>query len=281
VVAFLLLLLAASAYGQDRPTVEVSPLTVLQGGVIRVRSSGADQTARLNGRVIRLFLQQDGQTLGLMPIPSVEKPGAYNLEVMAKDGKVVETTSVTVRDAHFHSQNIVLNEQLSELKPAPGESEEATAFRNAVSSERYWTEPLTPPVTGCITSPFGVKRLHNGKATGDYHAGLDQRSPNGGAIRAVTGGVVKLVRPWKLHGNTVAIDHGQGVETIYLHMSKFAATEGAVVHQGDVIGYVGSTGRSTGPHLHWSMYVNGVPVNPTLWIHLQECAPNAKKARTK
>jgi murein DD-endopeptidase MepM/ murein hydrolase activator NlpD len=62
-------------------------------------------------------------------------------------------------------------------------------------------------------------------------------------------------------------------------MSKFAATEGAVVHQGDVIGYVGSTGRSTGPHLHWSMYVNGVPVNPTLWIHLQECAPNARKTR--
>jgi murein DD-endopeptidase MepM/ murein hydrolase activator NlpD len=281
VLAFLLILLAASTYGQEPPAVEVSPVTVLQGGVVRVRSTGTDQTAKLNGRVIRLFPQKDASTLGLMPIPSAEIPGSYDLQVIGKDGKIVQTTAVTVRDAHFRSQNIVLNEQLSELKPAPGETEEATAFRNAVSSERYWTEPFTAPVAGCLTSPFGVKRLHNGKVTGDYHAGLDQRSPAGGPIRAVTGGVVKLVRPWKLHGNTVAIDHGQGVETIYLHMSKFAVSEGAVVQPGDVIGYVGSTGRSTGPHLHWSMYVNGVPVNPTLWIHVSACAPGVKKARRK
>ena len=278
---FLLILLAASAYGQERPSVEVSPVSVLQGGVVRVRSSGTDQTAKMNGRVVRLFSQKDASALGLMPIPSAEKPGSYDLQVIGKDGKIVQTTAITVRDAHFRSQNIVLNEQLSELKPAPGETEEATAFRKNVSDERHWTEPLIAPVSGCLTSPFGVKRLHNGKVTGDYHAGLDQRSPNGGPIRAATGGVVKLVRPWKLHGNTVAIDHGQGVETIYLHMSKFAASEGAIVKQGDVIGYVGSTGRSTGPHLHWSMYVNGVPVNPSLWIHVQECAPNAKKARKK
>lgn len=280
-LAILFILLAASVYGQERPAIEVSPLTVPQGGVIRVTSRGADQTARMNGRIIRLFPQADGPSLGLMPIPSAEKPGVYDLQVIAKDGLLVQTTSVTVRDAHFRSQNIVLNESLSELKPAPGETEEATAFRNAVSNERYWTEPLKAPVAGCMTSPFGVKRLHNGKVTGDYHAGLDQRSPAGGPIHAATGGVVKLVREWRLHGNTVAIDHGQGVETIYLHMSKFAAKEGAVVHQGDVIGYVGSTGRSTGPHLHWSMYVNGVPVNPALWIHVSACAPAAKKARRK
>jgi murein DD-endopeptidase MepM/ murein hydrolase activator NlpD len=275
--AFLLLWLMASAHGQHRPGIEVAPLAVLQGGVIRVRSAGPDQAARLNGRVIRLFPQQDGGSLGLMPIPAAEKPGVYDLQTMGKDGTFVQSANITVRDAHYRSQNIILNEQLSELKPAPGETEEATAFRNAVSSERYWTEPLTAPVAGCVTSPFGVKRLHNGKMTGDYHAGLDQRSPSGGPIHAVTGGVVKIVRQWQLHGNTVAIDHGQGVETIYLHMSKFATTEGAVVHAGDVIGYVGSTGRSTGPHLHWSMYVNGVPVNPTLWIKVQECAPIPKK----
>lgn len=260
---------------------DVSPTTAPQGGVIRVQSTGADQIARLNGRVIRLFPQTGGGSLGLMPIPAAEKPGVYSLQIVGKDGNIVETTSITVRDAHFHSQNIILNEQLSELKPAPGETEEATAFRNAVSNDRYWTEPLIAPVAGCVTSPFGVKRLHNGKVTGDYHAGLDQRSPSGGPIRAVTGGVVKLVRQWRLHGNTVAIDHGQGVETIYLHMSKFAAKEGAVVHQGDVIGYVGSTGRSTGPHLHWSLYVNGIPVNAAQWIPVKECAPRVKKPRRK
>ena len=106
---------------------------------------------------------------------------------------------------------------------------------------------------GCMTSPFGVQRYLNGKPTGSAHAGIDQRSPAGTPIHAVDGGVVKIVREWNLHGRTVGIDHGQGLESIYLHMSKLAATEGATVKKGDVIGYVGSTGRSTAPHLHWTL----------------------------
>jgi len=87
---------------------------------------------------------------------------------------------------------------------------------------------------------------------------------------------VKIVRAWNIHGGTVAIDHGQGLQSIYLHMSKFATAEGAVVKKGDVIGYVGSTGRSTAPHLHWSLYANGVPVNPRQWVPLTACAPRKK-----
>jgi murein DD-endopeptidase MepM/ murein hydrolase activator NlpD len=81
-------------------------------------------------------------------------------------------------------------------------------------------------------------------------------------------GVVRIVKSWNLHGNTVGIDHGQGVLTMYLHLSKFATTEGAAIKQGDVIGYVGSTGRSTGPHLHWSLYVNSEPVDPGQWVNV-------------
>jgi murein DD-endopeptidase MepM/ murein hydrolase activator NlpD len=88
----------------------------------------------------------------------------------------------------------------------------------------------------------------------------------------VAGGTVKIVRAWNIHGGTVGIDHGQGLQSIYLHMSKFATAEGAVVKKGDVIGYVGSTGRSTAPHLHWSLYANGVPVNPRQWVQLKACA---------
>jgi|ERR1017187_9675817 murein DD-endopeptidase MepM/ murein hydrolase activator NlpD len=94
------------------------------------------------------------------------------------------------------------------------------------------------------------------------------------------GGIVKIVREWNLHGRTVGIDRGQGLESIYLHMAKLAVAEGATVRKGDVIGYVGSTGRSTGPHLHWSLYANGVPVNPLDWVQVAPCSV-AKKASTK
>ena len=79
------------------------------------------------------------------------------------------------------------------------------------------------------------------------------------------------MRQFNIHGGTVAIDHGQGVGSLYLHLSRFAAREGARVAQGDVIGYAGSTGRSSAPHLHWSLYVNGVPVNPRQWLALKPC----------
>jgi murein DD-endopeptidase MepM/ murein hydrolase activator NlpD len=74
------------------------------------------------------------------------------------------------------------------------------------------------------------------------------------------------------HGGTAGIDDGQGLSSIYLHLSKFAVKEGAAVAKGGVIGYVGSTGRSTATHLHWSLYVNGVPVNPRQWPKVQPCA---------
>jgi murein DD-endopeptidase MepM/ murein hydrolase activator NlpD len=115
--------------------------------------------------------------------------------------------------------------------------------------------------------------------TGNYHGGLDQRGPRGTPIRAIAGGSVRIARMFNIHGGTVGIDHGQGVTSFYLHMSKFATAEGATVAKGDVIGYVGTTGRSTAPHLHWSIAVNGFNVNPSQWVKVPPCgkSPPAKK----
>ena len=233
----------------------------------------------MGDRTIRLFPQSDGASFGLMPVPALQKPADYTVDLFDQAGAVVASAPVKVVDAHFPRQNVVIAENLAELKPAPGESEDATAFREAVSDVRYWSEPLGLPVRGCMTSRYGVQRYINGKPTGDFHGGLDQRSPAGTPIRAVAGGVVKIVREWSLHGNTVGIDHGQGLESMYLHMSKFAVSEGATLKKGDVIGYVGTTGRSTAPHLHWSLYVNAVPVNPLDWVHVESCAPRKPPAR--
>jgi murein DD-endopeptidase MepM/ murein hydrolase activator NlpD len=251
---------------------DASPRNIPQGETLRVTGSADASRARLNGRVITLFAQANGGWLGLMPIPALEKPGEYQLELLDKNGAAVRTMSITVVDAHFPSQNIVISKALSELKATPDETEITTAFRKEVSATRYWAEPLMVPVPGCMTSLFGVRRLHNGKPTGDYHGGLDLRAAAGQPIRATAAGVVKIARQFNLHGGTVAIDHGQGLESMYLHMSKIAATEGATVQKGDVLGYAGSTGRSTGPHLHWTLYVNGIPVNPRQWVEVGSCS---------
>jgi murein DD-endopeptidase MepM/ murein hydrolase activator NlpD len=261
-VRWLALLVAATAWGQT---------VVRQGDAIRVRTPGPAVAARMDGRTVRLFVQPEGGRLGLMPVPVLKAPGSYALDLVASDGKVLSSGTVTVRNAHFPTQNVVLEKATAGLKPSPGEMETVDAFLATVSETRHWQEPLGVPVPGCITSPFGVKRLRNGQPTGQTHGGLDQRTPAGMPVRAVADGVVKLVRLYNIHGGTVGIDHGQGLESMYLHLSRFAVAEGAAVRKGDVIGYSGSTGRSNAPHLHWSLYANGVPVNPLQWVALKPC----------
>jgi murein DD-endopeptidase MepM/ murein hydrolase activator NlpD len=273
VARWFLVLLAAVVWGQ---TFEVRPASIKQGETIRVLSTGAATAARMNGRTVRLFPQTDGERLGLMPVPAQEAPGRYKVEFLGDGGSVLQAAEVTVRDAHFRKQNVVMGQAIAQLEPSPGEMETVAAFRTTVSETRHWTEPFVTPVAGCMTSPFGVKRLVNGKPTGNYHGGVDQRSSAGRPVRAIAGGVVRIVRKFNIHGGTVAIDHGQGLESIYLHLSKFAAAEGAVVNRGDIVGYVGSTGRSTAAHLHWSVYVNGVPVNPAQWTALKACSPRRR-----
>jgi murein DD-endopeptidase MepM/ murein hydrolase activator NlpD len=267
-------LLAAVGWGQ---TFEAAPAVVRQGETIRVRDAGAAASARMSGRTVRLFAQAEGGRLGLMPVPADTLPGRYQLEFLGDDGRVLHAGTITVRDARFRTQNVAMGRAIQELQPSPGEIETVAEFRKTVSETRRWVEPLVAPVPGCMISPFGVKRLHNGKPTGDYHGGVDQRSPAGRPVGAVAGGVVKIVRRFNLRGGTVAIDHGQGLESIYLHLSGFATAEGAVVNQGDIVGYAGSTGRSTGAHLHWALYVNGVPVNPAQWVPLRACPARNRK----
>jgi murein DD-endopeptidase MepM/ murein hydrolase activator NlpD len=247
------------------------PENVKQGGVLRLHGPIQAVAARMEERTIRLFPQADGGAFGLMPIPADQRPGSYRVELLDAGNSVLSSAAITVLDAHFRKQNVLIDQRVAELKPSPGESESSLSFRQAVSDVRFWSEPMTLPVHGCMTSPFGVQRYLNGRPTGNIHGGLDQRASTGTPVRAVADGVVKIVREWNLHGHTVGIDHGQGLESMYQHLSRFAVTEGAMVKKGDVIGYSGSTGRSNAPHLHWTLYVNGVAVNPLEWVKIASC----------
>ena len=216
------------------------------------------------------------------------RPGAYNINFLGKQGAqtpdgatpAVATVPLTIRKTIFPKQNVTLAPSIEALHSTSDEMQTLTTFRDAVSDVKYWHEPFVAPLPGCVISPFGVARLHNGKPTGEFHAGIDQRGALGTPIHAIAGGVVKIVQPFNVLGGTVAIDHGQGLETMYLHMSKLNVSVGDHIARGDVIGYVGATGRANGPHLHWVVYVNGVPQNPQQWVlGLKPCT--SAKSTTK
>ncbi len=255
------------------------PAIISLGQTVRLSCQIPAISAKLNDRTVRLFHQSSGGAQGLMPIAVADTPGAYEIKFQAEDGAALATAKLTIRPTKFPTQNVVLAPQIEALHSTPEDIKTLTEFRNTVSDVKYWEDPLTAPVPGCVLSPFGVKRLHNGKPTGEFHAGIDQRSPAGRPVHAVAAGTVKIAQSFAVLGGTVAIDHGQGLETMYLHMEKLLVEAGAQVKKGEVIGYVGSTGRANGPHLHWVVDVNGVPVNPQQWVILKSCG--AEKARPK
>jgi murein DD-endopeptidase MepM/ murein hydrolase activator NlpD len=256
----------------------VKPSSAPQGSTIRLHAPESARQARMVEKTVPLYAEADGTRTGLMPVPAVQKPGAYPLEFLDETGRALERVTVTVLNAKFPKQNIVLSRTLEELRPGPGELDAVGEFRQTQSDQRLWGEPFAAPVAGCRTSPFGAQRYHNGKPTGNFHGGVDQRTPAGEPVHAIADGTVRLAGMFELHGGTVGIDHGQGLLSVYLHQSSLAVKPGMAIHKGDVLGYAGSTGRSTAPHLHWAVYVNGVAVNPQQWVKLKAC-PAPKKAR--
>ncbi len=277
--AFLLLIFGFCILASPAPAQQCSiiPKTANLGETLRLTCTGEVASAKWNGRTVRLFLQTDGKNFGLMPISVKDSPGPASLDFLSREGSVLATEKFVIRATRFPSENVRLSPDIEALHSTPEEIQLLTGFRNEVSDSRFWQDPFQPPVDGCVTSPFGVKRLHNGKPTGEFHGGVDQRTPAGEAIRAIADGKVVFAKQFNVLGNAVGLDHGQGLGSMYLHMTQLAVADGTVVKKGDVLGYAGSTGRSTGPHLHWVLYANGVNVNPAQWVKLSACPRAAKK----
>jgi murein DD-endopeptidase MepM/ murein hydrolase activator NlpD len=142
----------------------------------------------------------------------------------------------------------------------------AEAFKTA-SPEREWKGSFAAPVEAAISDVFGVERVFNGSVQ-STHQGLDFRVSSGTSVAAVNRGRVILARPLFFEGNCVVIDHGQGLLTLYLHLSHFLVKEGVDVSTGQAIGLSGGTGRATGPHLHLAVRWQGVYLDPQALLKL-------------
>jgi murein DD-endopeptidase MepM/ murein hydrolase activator NlpD len=145
--------------------------------------------------------------------------------------------------------------------------------RQAHESPPKWSAPFRKPRTSEISSRFGTGRTFNGQVT-SRHLGVDFRGAQGAPIRAANSGVVALVDHFFLGGNVVYIDHGGGLTTGYLHLSKTLVAVGDHVARGQIIGLVGATGRVTGPHLHWTARYGALTVNPLDLLTLDPPPPS-------
>lgn len=209
----------------------------------------------------------NGRFRALLPTTPLEKPGARLLEV-AGDGQV-QKLNVQVRDRDFPTQSIWLPPG-KDTEGTDAEFDRVDAFKALVTPEKFWDGKLLRPNSGEITTIYGVRRYYNGVFAQDYyHRGVDYAGAYGSPVVAPAAGRVSLVgresQGFKIHGNVVGIDHGQGVASILMHLSRIDVKEGDVVKAGQVIGALGSTGASTGPHLHWGLYVHGQSVDPVPW----------------
>lgn len=204
----------------------------------------------------------------MIPTTPLEKPGTR--EVTIVDNVGTTTLKIPVANRKFPIQRINFSPEKSGLEATEQELKQVAAFKATVSPDKMWSGKFIAPNQGKTSSPYGVRRYYNGHLARDYyHRGLDYAGGYGSPVVAPAGGKVVLVgyekNGFRVHGNVVGVDHGQGVVSIFMHMSKITVAEGQSVNPGDQIGAIGNTGSSTGPHLHWGLYVNGVSIDPVQW----------------
>ncbi|RME86445.1 MAG: LysM peptidoglycan-binding domain-containing protein [Caldilineae bacterium] len=203
-----------------------------------------------------------------LPTGALLPPGDHALTLQA--GKTRLSLDIPVRAGDYITQTIRLPaEKSSLLEPTlvQAELKRLQAIWSKHSGSRLWREPFVFPIGPGFqrTSPFGTRRSYDGGPVSSYHAGTDWSAPEGTAIQAPAPGVVVLAEPLTVRGGAVIIDHGQGVFSNFWHLSEIRVQVGDRVQQGEVVGLVGTTGLSTGAHLHWELRVYGVAVDPMQW----------------
>jgi len=262
------LLLLLPALCQADPLPQASPVP---GGIAEiVVGNTADPAPKVYYDKHRVSVtRHDEQWLALVGIPLDTTPGTQKIVIDWPAGS--EQISFDVKDKRYPEQRLTIKNKrmVDEMTPADlqrieAEKQEMARIKNTWSEGDIDTN-FTAPVDGRLSSLFGLKRFFNNQPR-NPHNGLDIAAPTGTDILAPASGTVIGSGSYFFNGNTVFLDHGQGLLSAYLHMSEIAVRVGQQIRQGQRIGAVGATGRVTGPHLHWIVYLNKETVDPALFI---------------
>ncbi|MDR1872257.1 MAG: peptidoglycan DD-metalloendopeptidase family protein [Deltaproteobacteria bacterium] len=272
---------ALSLAANEAPAIEgvrvvPSPLDRGTAGLVELAKGGADCAGEFTGRLIFFFEDQkenrapgrDPGTrwVGLFGADITLKPGTYPLTVTCPGFKA-QTLKVTVRDKSYGVRNIKVPAKQVDLSPedqarAAQEKVLTDKALATVSPVRLWSGAFLEPVNGSVNSSFGRQTRLNGILNPRPHAGADFLTPIGTPVKAPAKGQVILEGDHFFSGKAIYIDHGQGLISMYFHLSEILVSSGAMVDKGQVIGKTGQTGRVTGPHLHYGVYLNGARIDP-------------------
>ncbi|MGD1856335.1 MAG: M23 family metallopeptidase [Leptolyngbyaceae cyanobacterium] len=257
---------AAHAYD-----VTISPTAPQLGDTISVivrprNGATSAPVVTANGQEYPSFPLSNNRFRAFIPTSPLDAPGRIVIRVNGEEE--TRNLAVGLRNRSFSTQRITLRGSGS--LGTDHEFDRVDAFKQIVSPERHWNGALLRPSQGRVSSEYGVRRYYNGEfAENYYHRGVDYAAGTGSPVIAPAAGYIRLVGRvrdgFELHGNTVGIDHGQGLLSIMIHLSRIDVNEGDFVTAGQRVGAIGSTGASTGPHLHWGLYVNQVAVDPVPW----------------
>ena len=243
-----------------------------QGKVVLVTISVKDRPDRVKGqflqRTLTFFLVQDHTYAGLLGLDMQDRPGRYELTIDVVYPQRTERRSLTVlvMKEEYPEQRLTLPSKMVDLdkKTLARVKTESKAVHEAFAGfvpHPLWKGQFVEPVRGKISGRFGSRRVINGQPR-KPHSGEDIAAPKGTPVVAMNDGIVRLTADQFFSGKGVIVDHGVGLFSMYFHLSSVDVEHGQVVKKGQVIGKVGSTGRATGPHLHWGVRLNGARVDP-------------------
>ena len=258
----------------DAYRVRVEPRTIAAGDPFLVKVTGLDRGLRPHASVF-------GRTLGFVSCGTrcevavgatdiSVRPGRYRIVVSAGRDKKgagikVQAHAYPVLRINLPADKVDLGEEDAER--AAGEEKLLNALWQK-QTEKKWEGSFMQPLPNEISTQFGVRRMINDERQ-SIHRGIDMRGKEGEDVRASNQGTVVLAEELFFGGNTLVLDHGMGIYSVYMHLARFFRNRGEEVARGDVIGAVGSTGRSTGPHLHFGIKVQGASVNPAAFMKLK------------
>jgi len=287
-VALLLLSLSAAALEAKDGAASTAALTLPQpslvpGGVALLEipgDAGAGAPAPLasyEGKRVMVLSNAD-HWLAVIGIPLSATPGEAAITVRGGAQATAQTLKFDIAPKQYEEQRLTVPAAKVDLSKKDLERYQREAVRLHAALASFAEQPpatlrLLPPVEGVRTSSFGRRRIFNNEARAP-HSGMDIAAASGTPIRAAADGKVIDTGNYFFNGNTVLIDHGQGLITMYCHLSAIGVMIGELVHRGARIGRVGATGRVTGPHLHFAVALNREFVDPALFLPAAETAPS-------
>jgi hypothetical protein len=229
-------------------------------------------SGRLAGHDVPFFRLGGTDRYGALVGFDIDAPTGRQTLTVTVGERTVANVPVVIAPQHFPTQTLTVPDEMVHLDAAAlarvkQEQQEVLTSMEPVTSNRWWSGPFVLPTDGAVMGSFGKHRIINGEPR-NPHSGEDFAAPEGSRVLAANDGVVSLIGDHFFSGHSIFIDHGDGLYTMYFHLSKVLVEPGQHVRKGEVIGLVGSSGRATGPHLHWGARLNGARINPIELTHL-------------